>query len=105
MRKIFLKAALVSIVAAFVIATPAQANVNKRQAHQQQRIAKGISNGSLTAREAAGLERQQANIARYEARNRTDGQGLDRRERAHLRAMQDRASRNIHHQRHDGQRR
>jgi hypothetical protein len=105
MRKQFLITAFSGLVAALVLAGPAHANVNKRQAHQQQRIAKGISNGSLTAHEAAGLERQQAHIARYEARNRADGNGLNRNERARLRVMQDRASRSIHNQRRDGQRR
>jgi hypothetical protein len=54
-------------------------------------------------REAWRLERQQAYIARYEARSRRDGPGLTGRERYRLERMQDRASRNIYRQRHDRQ--
>lgn len=84
-------------------ATPAEARVNQRQAHQLNRIAKGIDSGRLTSREAAALTRQQANIARFEARSRADGPGLTRVERARIEAKQDRASRAIYRQKHDAQ--
>ena len=88
-------------LATVAAAAPAEARINQRQGHQQQRIANGIASGQLTAREAYRLERQQAHIARYEARSRADGPGLTGRERYRLERMQDRASRNIHRQRHD----
>lgn len=91
--------------AAFAAATPAEARVNQRQAQQQQRIANGISTGRLTAAEAARLETQQARIARYEARNRADGGGLNRAERARINQLQDRASHTIYRQKHNAQRR
>jgi hypothetical protein len=103
MRPYFTLAALACSLGALAIATPADARINKRQNHQQQRIAGGISSGSLTAREAARLERQQAGIARYEARSRADGPGLTRVERARIEAMQDRASVSIRRQKRDGQ--
>jgi hypothetical protein len=84
-------------------ATPAEAGINKRQAHQQQRIARGVENGSLTGREAARLQRHQAHIARYEARSRADGFGLSRAERHRIGHMQRNASWNIRRQRHDAQ--
>jgi hypothetical protein len=84
---------------------PAQARINKRQSNQQARIAGGISNGSITAKEAEHLEHQQAHIERYEAKSRADGGGLSHAERERLENMQDRASRNIRHQKHDKQRR
>jgi hypothetical protein len=87
--------------AAMAAAAPAEARINQRQGHQQHRIYDGIAGGQLTQREAYRLERQQAHIARYEARSRADGPGLTGRERYRLERMQDRASRNIHHQRHD----
>lgn len=95
--------ALATGLAALVAATPADARINKRQQHQQTRIAHGIANGSLTPRETVRLERQQVHIARYEARSRADGPGLTARERVRLEAMQDRSSRNIRRQRHDRQ--
>lgn len=94
---------MLAIAATLTIAAaiPAEARINARQDRQQHRIATGVKNGSLTAREAARLEKQQASIARYEQRSRADGNGLSRMERARLEQRQDRASRNIHRQRHD----
>ena len=85
------------------LAAPADARINERQGRQQHRIYNGVASGQLTARETYRLERQQAHIARYEARSRADGPGLTRHERYRLEQMQDRASRNIRHQRHDRQ--
>lgn len=84
-------------------AAPAEARINQRQGHQQQRIYRGIGSGALTPRETYRLERQQAHIARYEARSRADGGGLSWRERYRVERMQDRASRNIYRQKHDAQ--
>jgi hypothetical protein len=103
MRKSTRVAALACSIAALAAALPAQARINQRQQHQQVRIANGLSKGSLTAHEAVRVERQQARIARYEARNRADGGGLNFNERARIETMQDRASRTIYHQKHDAQ--
>ena len=84
-------------------AAPAEARINQRQDRQQHRIYNGVANGQLSPREVYRLERQQAHIARYEARSRADGPGLTGRERYRLERMQDRASRNIYRQRHDRQ--
>ena len=40
----------------------AQNTINQRQKNQQKRIGEGVENGSLTANEAARLERQEAAI-------------------------------------------
>lgn len=103
MRPYLAFAALACSLGALAAATPADARINQRQNQQQQRIAKGIASGSLTAHEAARLERQQAGIARYEARSRADGPGLTRAERVRIEAMQDRASISIARQKRDGQ--
>ena len=101
MRATYLLAAAIGIAA--IAAMPAEARINQRQAHQQQRIARGVASGQLNARETYRLERQEARIANYEARSRADGGGLSARERARIEHMQDRESRRIHRQRHDGQ--
>jgi hypothetical protein len=98
-----LAAALLGAATFSVAASPAEARINQRQGHQQQRIYHGIRTGQLTPREAARLERQQVRIARYEARSRADGPGLTRAERIRLERMQDGASRSIYRQRHDRQ--
>jgi hypothetical protein len=95
----------VCTLAVLATAMPAQARINQRQNHQQHRIASGLHNGRLTAREAVRLERQQVRIGRYEARSRADGGGLNFNERARIETLQDRASRHIYRQKHDAQRR
>ena len=101
MRTNFLLAAAIGVAA--LAAMPAEARINQRQAHQQQRIARGVASGQLNARETYRLERQEARIANYEARSRADGGGLSARERVRIEHMQDRESRRIYHERHDGQ--
>jgi hypothetical protein len=91
--------------ATLMAAMPAEARINQRQHNQQHRIAAGIYNGSLSARETVRLERKQIEIARYEARSRADGPGLTRYERARIETMQDRASASIRRQKHDYNRR
>ncbi len=104
MRTRPLLAFLIAGMTTTALASPAEARINQRQAKQQQRIDAGISNGTLTAREVNRLQRQQGHIAAYEARSRADGPGLTKAERLRLEQMQDRASANIYHQKHDGQR-
>lgn len=104
MRTPTLLAVLIAGLSTAAIAAPAEARVNQRQSHQQARINRGIDNGSLTAREVNRLQQQQGRIAAYEARSRADGPGLTRAERYRLEQKQDRASRNIYHQKHDRQR-
>jgi hypothetical protein len=99
--KFVFAAALLGAVS--LAALPAEARINQRQDHQQQRIVQGLRSGDLNARETYRLARQQAHIARYERRSRADGGGLSWRERYRVERMQDRASRNIRRQRHDRQ--
>jgi hypothetical protein len=76
--------------------------INKRQHEQQGRIRQGIRSGELTGREVYRLERQQAAIQRTEWRAKSDGH-VSWRERYRIDNMQDRASHNIYHQKHDRQ--
>jgi hypothetical protein len=103
MRTKYIIAAAVCGIAAAATTAPAFARINQRQAHQQHRIANGVHSGALTAHEAVRVERQQVRIARYERQSRADGGGLNFNERARIEHMQDRASRNIYHQKHDAQ--
>lgn len=93
---------IAACLAASVLATPAYAGVNDRQARQQHRIHQGLHSGALTGREAARLERQQYRIGRAEARMRADGGGLNARERARLHHRQDAANANIYARKHNG---
>jgi hypothetical protein len=80
-----------------------QRNINKRQARQQHRIAEGIEKGSLTPRETAQLERQEARIAALEAKDRRSGGGLSFKERAELERLLNTESHRIYRQKHDAQ--
>jgi Spy/CpxP family protein refolding chaperone len=78
-------------------------NVNKREAKQQHRIAQGIQNGTLTPKEAARLERQEARINELEARARQSGGGLNPEERTELNRLLNSESHRIYVQKHDKQ--
>ncbi len=78
--------------------------VNARQHVQKHRIKEGMRSGELTARETRRLRKQQQGINRLEKAYKSDGH-LTRAERNILHHAQDRASRQIYKQKHDGQRR
>ena len=101
-----LAAALIStLLATLSLAAQAQQTntprVDQRQANQERRIDQGVAAGSLSASEAAHLERQQDRVDHMENRAKSDGQ-VTRRERAKLHAAQDHSSRTIARKKHNG---
>lgn len=78
--------------------------IDQRQANQEKRIDQGVASGQLNRREAHRLEREQRAINRAENRAKADGV-VTAGERRHLTKMQNRASRDIHRQKHDAQHR
>ena len=102
-----------TVVAAAVLALSAFAasaqnantpRIDQRQANQEQRIDQGIASGELTKRETRRVERQQASINRAEDKAKADGV-VSAQERKSLTHRQNKASRNIRHQKHDAQQR
>jgi len=86
-------------------ATPAIAgSIGQRQVNQQKRIHQGVRSGELTRREARCLEKQQLRIRHEKHDARRDGV-ITRRERARIHHHQNRASRHLFRQKHDGQHR
>ncbi|MEK6325427.1 MAG: hypothetical protein AABN33_27620 [Acidobacteriota bacterium] len=79
-------------------------SIDRREHRQQTRIRRGVRSGSLTRREAARMRRQQARTRAIEARAKSDGR-VTARERAHIQRRENRTSRHIYRQRHDRQRR
>ena len=75
-----------------------------RQKKQNQRIKNGIESGQLNQREANRLRRQGKLINKMEDRFESDGE-VSKWEKKKLDKMQDRRSRNIYKQKHDGQQR
>jgi hypothetical protein len=84
-------------------ATASMPHADQRAARQQKRIAQGAASGSLTPRETQRLEKEQAAIGRAEDKATADGK-VTAKERHHVAAMQNRASADIHRQKHDPQR-
>lgn len=101
MKRFLLVATLLVLSPLAIAGTP---RVDARQARQHTRIDQGISDGTLTPREAARLDAQQVRIDRREQRAKSDGI-VTGRERARLTRSQNRANRNIRRQKHDAQHR
>ncbi|CAN5200359.1 hypothetical protein BH11PSE10_BH11PSE10_21220 [soil metagenome] len=73
----------------------------QRDVNQQTRIVNGLKDGSLSTREAAKLEGQEARVDRLQAKDLKDGR-LSVAERAELTAAQNKLSQNITAERHNG---
>jgi len=71
------------------------ASTVQRDVKQEQRIEQGLQNGSITTREGALLERDEAKVDRLQAKSMKDGK-LSANERSELKAAQNKASRDIH---------
>ena len=78
------------------------AREEKRDEFQHNRIQEGKANGSVTPMEARRLRLQQARIQRTERHDAKDGV-VTPKEAQHVENMQDKASKNIYDQKHDGQ--
>lgn len=81
--------------------TPTNA-IDARQRMQQQRIGRGIQNGSLTAREASNLERKEAGVERRENRMQASGGKFTRGERNAVNRQLNNTSRQIYSKKHNG---
>ena len=88
-------------VGAFAQNTP---HVDRREKRQQKRIHRGVEKGTLTKHEAARMEKQQAKTEAIEAKMKSDGK-VTARERARLNRRENRTSRRIYRQKHDAQNR
>jgi hypothetical protein len=79
--------------------------VGQRRENQQDRIANGIRNGSMTAGEAARTAGREQNINRHIAADRgANGGKLTAQERQNINRRQNGASRQIYRQKHNGRR-
>ena len=78
--------------------------IKKRAENQQDRIAQGVRSGELTPRETARLEGREAHLNREVKDMREDNGGtLTNREKLRVNHQQNRLSRGIYRQKHDGQ--
>lgn len=78
--------------------------IHERKENQQQRIANGVENGSLTPKETAHLENKEAALNKEIRTDRkANGGNLTNNEKRQINRQQNRLSRNIYRQKHDGQ--
>ncbi|MGB7586018.1 MAG: hypothetical protein WBM11_14335 [Terriglobales bacterium] len=76
--------------------------VNGRQEVQQQRIANGVKNGSLSPRETSNLEKREASVQRREQRDMArNGGHLTKAEQNGINRQQNRISRSIYKDKHN----
>ena len=96
-----------AVAVAVLVSIPGSAlagGIKKRAGNQQDRIAQGVQSGQLTARETARLERKESAL-NHEVRDMraVNGGTLTPKDRAVVNHQQNRLSRDIDAQKHDGQ--
>lgn len=81
-----------------------EGTVARRKEHQQGRIAAGVKNGSLTAKETANLENKQVEVNKEIRTERAaNGGKLTGQEKAQVNRQQNRLSKDIYKEKHDAQ--
>jgi uncharacterized membrane protein YebE (DUF533 family) len=76
--------------------------INQRQHNQQKRTKQGVKSGELTRREARKVKAEQAAIQAEKRVAKADGV-VTKRERRAIQRDQNKASKDIYRQKHDGQ--
>jgi uncharacterized lipoprotein YajG len=76
--------------------------VNRREERQQQRIAQGVKNGSLSPKETANLEKREASVQKQEQKDLAKHNGhLTKAEQAQLNRRENRISKSIYKDKHN----
>lgn len=102
MKRIFLTFVVTGLMVGACGIVQAQ-EIQERKENQQDRIANGVANGSLTPRETANLENKEAALNRETRRDRArNGGNLTNKEKAQVNRQQNKLSRNIYRDKHNG---
>ncbi len=88
---------------ALVVPAFGQGEIKQREENQTDRIQQGVQSGSLTKPEAARLKQQQRDIRQTVRQDKRSGGTLTPREKKQITHDQNKASRQIRTQKHDGQ--
>jgi len=92
------------LVIAPAIASAQEGRIQQRKENQQDRIANGVKNGSLTPKETAHLENREANLNKEIRTDRkANGGNLTDNQKRQINRQQNRLSKSIYKQKHDGQ--
>jgi hypothetical protein len=103
-RNLLVTALIATAAIGSSFAASAQTNAassTQRDVRQEQRIESGLQNGSITTRENAELQRDEAHVDRLQAKDMKDG-SLSPAEKAQLTAAQNKTSRDIHQAKTNG---
>jgi hypothetical protein len=77
--------------------------IHERKENQQDRIANGVKNGTLTPHETANLENKEAKINKETRTDRKqNGGNLTNKEKAQVNRQQNRVSKQIYKDKHNG---
>jgi hypothetical protein len=76
--------------------------VNGRETNQQNRIANGVKNGSLTPQETSKLEKREANVQKREQKDMAEHNGhLTKAEQKGINRQQNRISKSVYKDKHN----
>ena len=103
MKRFILTTTLVGVLASFGNAMAQDTEIHGRKVEQQKRIANGVASGNLSPRETARLENKEAKInkeTRYD--RKVNGGNLTNNEKKQINRQQNRVSKDIYKQKHDG---
>ncbi len=104
MKKMILTIAAAGLLLGVTGIASADEKIHGRKENQQDRIANGVKNGSLTPRETAHLEHREANLNKeIRTERKQNGGNLTNNEKAQVNRQQNRISRSIYRQKHDAQ--
>jgi len=104
MKKLFLPMVAAGLITGVTGTAFADNRIKDRKENQQDRIANGVKNGSLTPRETARLEHKEAGLNREIRHDRkVNGGNLTNKEKAQVNRQQNRLSNDIYRQKHDAQ--
>ena len=88
----------------FAQAAPKEGKIQQRKENQQKRIAQGVKSGSLTPKETAHLENNEAKLNKEVRQDRkANGGNLTNNEKTQVNNQQNKLSKQIYNQKHDGQ--
>jgi broad specificity phosphatase PhoE len=101
MKRMFLTFVVTGMMISAAGVVQAQ-EIQDRKENQQDRIANGVANGSLTPHETANLEHKEAALNRETRRDRRqNGGNLTNKEKAQVNRQQNKLSRNIYRDKHN----
>jgi len=104
MKRIVLTLAMGAMLAGGALAQ--DPTIQQRKENQQDRIANGVKNGSLTPHETANLENKEAHLNKEIRQDRKqNGGNLTNKEKAQVNRQQNRLSKNIYKDKHNAAKR